>query len=437
MPKELKLGLSMWRMGYHVAAWRHPEVDPRGSMTFAHFLEVVEIATEGLFDLVFMPDELAIRGSDNPPGAQARQSASAELEPITLLAALAPATRNIGLVSTGSTTYSEPYNLARQMLSLDHLSGGRAGWNVVTSWGKEDALNFGHLAPPDYAMRYDRAAEFVEVVRALWRSWDADAFIRDKDSGVFYDPAKGHLADHHGPHFTVRGPLHMERSPQDEPVIVSAGDSDQGRDLAARSADIVFTAKQDIEDARDFQADIKRRAVGFGRDADHVVVMPGLMPIVAQTQAAAEAKFEEIQSLIDPTVGLAALYDRLGDLSDYPIDGPVPEPRDPAFRSRAETIYRFAQREGLTIRELYRLQAAGRGHRVLVGTPERIADEMQLWLESGAADGFNIAPTHLPAGIRDFVDMVVPELQRRGLFRHDYAGSTLRANLGLPPVKPA
>ena len=436
MSKQIKLGLSMWRMGYHIAAWRHPDVTPTGSMEYRHFLEIAQIAQHGLFDLLFMPDELAIRGSDNPPGAMQRQSNGAELEPITLLSALAPATRHIGLVSTGSTTYSEPYNLARQFLSLDHLSGGRAGWNVVTSWGKEDALNFGHLDTPDYNLRYERAGEFVDVVRGLWNSWDADAFLRNQESGHYYDPQKRHVLDHDGKHFRVRGPLHVARSVQDEPVIVLAGDSDEGREIAARSADIVFTAKQTLEDAQAFYASVKGRLEKYGRALEDVVIMPGIMPITAPTRGAAQAKFDRIQQLIDPVVGLAALYDRLGDLSGYPLDGPVPEPKDPAFRSRAETIWRFAQREGLTIRELYRIQAAGRGHRVVVGTPAEIADTMQEWIEAEAADGFNIAPTHLPAGIRDFVDLVVPVLQRRGLFRTAYEGETLRANLGLTRPKP-
>lgn len=231
MSKQIKLGLSMWRMGYHIAAWRHPDVTPTGSMNYRHFLEIAQIAQRGLFDLLFMPDELAIRGSDNPPGAMQRQSNGAELEPITLLSALAPATRHIGLVSTGSTTYSEPYNLARQFLSLDHLSGGRAGWNVVTSWGKEDALNFGHMDTPEYNLRYERASEFVDVVRGLWKSWDADAFLRNQESGHYYDPQKRHVLDHDGKHFRVRGPLHVARSVQDEPVIVLAGDSDEGARL--------------------------------------------------------------------------------------------------------------------------------------------------------------------------------------------------------------
>jgi FMN-dependent oxidoreductase (nitrilotriacetate monooxygenase family) len=428
---EIKLGLSMFRMGYHIAAWRHPDVQADGSMDFRHFLSVTQAAERGKFDLVFMADELAIRGRDNPPGALVRQSNGAELEPITLLAALAPMTSSIGLVSTGSTTYSEPFNLARQFLSLDHLSGGRAGWNVVTSWGVEDALNFGHLNLPDYALRYERAGEFVDVVRGLWRSWDADAFLRNKASGLFYDPDKRHVLNHKGKYFSVRGPLHVARSPQNEPVIFCAGDSDAGREIAAKSADVVFTAKQDIDDARAFYASVKGRLSKYGRSEDELIIMPGLMPIIGRTRDEARAKHDALQVVLDPIVGLASLYDRLGDLSAYPLDGPVPAPQDAAFKSRAEVMYRLAQRENYTIRQLYQVVALGRGHRVVIGTPSDIVDQMESWTAAKAADGYNIIPSHLPGGIDDFVELVVPELQRRGLFRREYAGTTLRENLGL------
>lgn len=430
--KHIKLGLSMWRMGYHVAAWRHPGVQPDGTMDFSYFLNITRAAERGKFDLVFMADELAIRGGDNPPGARERSSNVAELEPVTLLSALAPMTSHIGLVSTGSTTYSEPFNLARQFLSLDHLSGGRAGWNVVTSWGKEDALNFGHMKFPDYDLRYERAGEFVDVVRGLWNSWDADAFLRDKESGLYYDPDKLHVLDHKGKYFSVRGPLNVARSPQGEPVVFFAGDSDAGREIAARSADVVFTAKQDLDDAKAFYASVKGRLAKNGRPEDDLILMPGLMPIVGRTRAEAQAKYDELQELIHPTVGLASLYDRLGDLSDYPLDGPVPEPKDPAFRSRAEVMYRLAQRNNYSIRQLYMALAAGRGHRVVIGTPADIVDEMEDWKAQKAADGYNIIPSHLPDGIDDFVEFVVPEMQRRGVYRTEYEGTTLRSNLGLP-----
>lgn len=431
--RKLRLGLSMFRLGYHVAAWRHPDVQADGAMDLRFFARVAQQAEAGLFDLVFMADELAIRGGTRPEGAAERMANVAELEPITLLSALAPLTSHIGLVSTGSTTYSEPYNLARQFLSLDHLSAGRAGWNMVTSWGAEDALNFGHATLPDYALRYERAGEFAAVVRGLWQSWSPAGLPRDKVSGRFSDFGELRPTAHAGKHFRVRGPLNMAPSVQGEPVIFSAGDSDEGRDIAARDADVVFTAKQDIASARAFHADIKARAARHGRDPDHVLVMPGMMAITAPTRDEAEEKFAELQALLDPLVGLASLYDRMGDLSGHDIDGPVPEPQDPAFRSRAQVMYELARDKGYTIRQLYELMAVGRGHKMLIGTPADVADEMQLWFETGAADGFNVIPSHLPAGIEDFTTLIVPELQRRGLFRTAYEARTLRGNLGLPP----
>ena len=430
--RKLRLGLSMFRLGYHVAAWRHPDVQADGAMDLGFFANIARTAERGLFDLVFMADELAIRGGTKPEGAAERMANVAELEPLTLLSAIAALTDRIGLVSTVSTTYSEPYNLARQVLSLDHLSRGRAGWNVVTSWGAEDALNFGHASLPGYDQRYARAGEFVQVVRGLWNSWAPQGLVRDKASGQFSDFAHLHPVNHAGPFFKVRGPLNMAPSVQGEPVIFSAGDSDDGREIAAREADVVFTAKQDIASARAFYADIKARAARHGRDPSEVLVMPGLMAITAPTRAQADARLAELQALLDPLVGLASLFDRLGDLSGHDVDGPVPEPKDPAFRSRAQVMYDLAQARGYSIRQLYELMAVGRGHRMLVGTPADIADEMQLWFETGAADGFNMIPTHLPAGIDALVDLVVPELQRRGLFRTGYESTTLRGNLGLP-----
>ena len=434
--RHIKLGLSMFRMGYHVAAWRHAAVRSDGSMRFDYFRRIVETAERGLFDLVFMADELAVRGSDTPPGALCRAPNAAELEPITLLAALSAVTTRIGLVATGSTSYSEPYNLARQFLSLDHLSGGRAGWNAVTSWGAEDALNFGHLSAPDYGLRYERASEFVSVVKKLWNTWEPDAFVRDKASGIFYDPRKLHVANHKGKYFAVRGPLNVARSPQGEPVVFFAGESEPGRDIAAAMADVVFTAQQDLAAAKAYYASIKGRLSRFGRAEDELIVMPGLMAIVGATRDEAQAKYDELRALIDPIVGLASLYDQLGDLSGYPLDGPVPQPRDPKFKSRAELIYKLAHRENYTIRELYVALGFGRGHRVVIGTPVDIVDQMAHWVSEQAADGYNVIPTHLPSAIDDFVGLVVPELQRRGLFRLGYEGSTLRQNLGLPRPRP-
>ncbi len=430
--RQLRLGLSMRGVGYHSAAWRHPDVPAGGARSFRHYLRIAQTAERGLFDMVFLADGIGIRGRDEPAGALCRSDQNAELEPLTLLSALAPMTQHIGLVATASTTYNEPYHVARKFGSLDHISEGRAGWNVVTSWSDAEALNFGRESQMAYDDRYERAMEFVQVVRGLWDSWEADAFLEDKASGVFYDPAKLHVLDHKGKHFAVRGPLSVARTPQGRPVIVQAGASEQGREIAAATADIVFSAEQDLAKAQFYYASIKGRLAKYGRQRDEVLILPGLVAIVGATREEARAKHEQLQALIDPLVGLSQLYGNFGDLSGYPLDGPVPEPKDPKLRSRAQVMVDKARRENLTIRELYKAVAAGRGHRTVIGTPADVADTMEEWQAAGAADGFNIIPSHLPVALDDFVALVVPELQRRGLFRTAYEADTFRGNLGLP-----
>jgi len=430
--RKLRLGLSMRGIGYHCGAWRHPGVPAGGARDFRHFLRVAQTAERGLFDMVFLADGIGIRGKDEPPGALCRSDQNAELEPLTLLSALAPMTKHVGLVATASTTYNEPYHVARKFGSLDHISGGRAGWNVVTSWSDAEALNFGRESQMAYADRYERAMEFVQVVLGLWDTWEADAFVEDKASGVFYDPARLHVLAHRGKHFAVRGPLSVSRTPQGRPVIVQAGASEQGREIAAATADIVFSAEQDLDKARDYYASIKGRLPKYGRSEDSLLILPGLVPIVGRTRAEAQAKLDELQDLIDPLVGLSQLTGNFGDLSAYPLDGPVPDPVDPKLRSRAQVMLEVARRGNLSIRELYKAVAAGRGHRTVIGTPADIADAMEEWQQARAADGFNIIPSHLPVALDDFIELVVPELQRRGLFRTAYEGATFRANLGLP-----
>ena len=430
--RQIKLGLSMRQLGYHAGGWRHPDVPAGGAMDIDHFVHVARTAERGLFDMVFLADGVAVRQRDEPAGSLCRSNQNVELEPLTLLSALAMTTRHIGLIATASTTYNEPYHIARKFGSLDHISRGRAGWNVVTSWSEAEARNFGRERHLEYDVRYDRAAEFVEVVKGLWDSWDADAFLHDKESGVFYDPAKTHELDHRGRHFTVQGPLTVSRTPQGRPIIVQAGASEQGQEIAAASADIVFVAQTTLEQARRYYDSVKGRLSRYGRDRDDLLIMPGLLPIVGRTEAEAQAKHQALQDLIHPLVGLAHVYGPMGDLSSYPIDGPVPEPVDPEMRSRAAVLLDTARRGNMTIRQLYLTASMGRGHRTAIGTPARIADTMQEWIDGGAADGFNIIPTHLPSGIEDFVELVVPELQRRGLFRARYEGATLRENLGLP-----
>ena len=436
----IKLGLSIRQLGYHAGGWRRADVPAAGAMDIDHFVHVAQTAERGLMDMVFLADGVALRQRDEPPGSLARSNQNVELEPLTLLAAVAMMTRRIGLVATASTTYNEPFHVARKFASLDHISRGRAGWNVVTSWSQAEARNFNREEHLDYDTRYDRAAEFVDVVRGLWDSWDADAFAHDKASGLFFHPERMHALDHRGPHFQVRGPLTVARSPQGAPVIVQAGTSEQGQEIAAASADVVFTAQQDLPTAQAYYAAVKRRLPRHGRAETDLLLLPGLLPIVGRTTAEAQDKFEALQALIHPLVGLQNLYGPMGDLSGHDLDGPVPEPLDPEMRSRARVLLELARREDLTIRQLYLRASIGRGHRVVVGTPSTIVDAMQEWVEARAADGFNIIPTHLPGGAEEFVDLVVPELQHRGLYRTAYEGQTLRENLGLPrprqPLRP-
>ncbi|MGL4288693.1 MAG: LLM class flavin-dependent oxidoreductase, partial [Phreatobacter sp.] len=340
---------------------------------------------------------------------------------------------------TLSTSFNEPFNVARKFASLDHLSGGRAGWNLVTSATDLEAANYGHDAIPEHANRYDRAEEFVDVVLGLWNTWDDDAVIIDKASGLFAREGSIHPLDHRGRYFNVRGPLNIARTPQGQPVTVQAGSSGPGKDLAARTAEIVFTAHQTLAEAQEFYGDLKERLPLFDRRPEDLKIMPGLFPVVARTEADARAKFQALQDLVDPIVGLALLERMIGgfDLSGFDIDGPVPElPETKGARSRQRVVVDLARREGLTIRQLYLRVAGARGHSQLVGTPRQIADEMEERFRTGGADGFNIMPPTLPGGLEDFIELVLPELRRRGLFRDDYEAATLRGNLGSRPPKP-
>jgi FMN-dependent oxidoreductase (nitrilotriacetate monooxygenase family) len=429
---KMRLGLSMRYLGYHDAAWRHPDVPAGGASDYQHFLRCARRAEEGLFDMVFFADGIGVRANDDPPGSLSHSNRNVELEPLTLLSALAPMTRHIGLVSTASTTYNEPYHIARKFASLDHISGGRAGWNVVTSWSEQEAWNFSRETHLDYDTRYDRAREFVDVVTGLWDSWETDAFVHDKATGQFYDPAKLHTLHHKGRHFSVRGPLNVKATPQGRPLLVQAGANPMGQEIAAADADVVYASTNGIEAQREYYASVKGRMAKYGRDPDHLKIMPALVPIVGRTPQEARDKLEQLQALIDPLAGLARIYGLMGDLSGYDLDGPVPEPTGAKVRSIAYGWWQRAQREGWSIRQFYSEYAVGEGFR-LIGTPAQIADGMEEWMECGAADGFNITPSHLPQGIDDFVALVVPELQRRGRFRMAYEGATLRENLGLPP----
>jgi alkanesulfonate monooxygenase len=429
--RKMKLGVSMRILGYHSAAWRHPDVAPGAGMTMKHFIDMTQLAERGKFDMVFLADGNGVRVPRTPPGVFPRTQNPVGFEPITLLSALAMVSENIGLVATASTTFNDPFNLARKFASLDHISGGRAAWNAVTSTSIHEALNFSLDAHPPSDERYDRAAEFVDVVCGLWDSWDADAFIEDKASGLIFDEAKMHVLDHRGKYFSVRGPLNVPRSPQGSPVVIQAGASDKGRELAAATANAIYAASQTLEQAQDYYASVKGRMAKYGRAPDELKIMPGVMPIVGQTRAEAAEKFALLQDLLDPLVGLSMLADGWGDLSGHDLDGPVP-PLVNITSSRSKMYADLAARENLTIRQLYRAAAAGRGHRTLIGTPSDIADQLADWMDHDAADGFNILPSYSPGGFAEFVDMVVPELQRRGLFRTEYEGRTLRENLGVP-----
>jgi FMN-dependent oxidoreductase (nitrilotriacetate monooxygenase family) len=429
--RRLRLGAFLYPTGHHVAAWRHPGAQADAASNFAHYVHLARVAERGRFDMLFLADSAA-----TPAGSAERLSRnprSVSFEPLTLLSALAAVTTNIGLVATVTTTYNEPYHVARKFASLDQISGGRSGWNLVTSANAEEALNFGREAHPAHPDRYDRAREFAEVVLGLWDSWDDDAFVRDKASGRFFDPAKLRVLHHRGRHFQVRGPLNVPRSPQGRPVLVQAGSSEDGKDLAAETAEVVFTAHQTLEDATAFCRDLKGRMAGRGRDPDSLKVMPGVFPVIGRTAQEAEDRFGLLQELIHPEIGLGLLSNMIGhDLTGLDPDGPLPAlPESNQGKSRADLLVRLAGREGLTVRQLWMRIAGARGHRQIRGTPAQIADQMQEWFEAGAADGFNVMPPYLPGALEGFVELVMPELRRRGLFREEYEAATLRGNLGL------
>ena len=436
--KHLALGLSMRGLGYHPTAWLDPEVPVDGGMNFQHALDVAKIAERGLFDFVFVADHAAVVVKDTPKGVFGRaHEGKAEFEPFTLLAALSQLTSHIGLIATASSTLHEPYQLARQFLSLDHLSGGRVGWNVVTSSRDAEAQNYGMDKIPPKEERYERAKESVEVAFGLWESWEEDAFPRDRKTHVFFDPRKMHPLNHAGKYFKVKGPLTLPRSPQGRPIIAQAGASADGMDFAATVADVIYAVQTKFEGARQFYAATKERVVKFGRNPDDVKIMPGLLPVVGRTNEEAHAKYKKLLSYLDPLVGLERLERFFGDLSGRDVDGPLPE-LDPHRRmvSRADLNLRLAREQNWSIRRLYEETVISHGHHVAIGTPREIADDIEMWFKEGAADGFNVVPPVLPGSARDFVDFVVPELQKRGLFRTAYESTTLRGNLGLPHLEP-
>ncbi|MBL1177228.1 LLM class flavin-dependent oxidoreductase [Pantanalinema sp. GBBB05] len=431
--RQFRLGAFIQATGHHVAAWRHPDAQIDAGFNIEHYQAIAQTAERGLFDAVFLADSPGVWGGT--PESQFRNGKAVHFEPVTLFASLSAVTKHIGFIATASTTYEEPYTLARKFASLDHLSHGRAGWNVVTTGNENAAANFGLEHHPDHSLRYERAEEFVEVVKGLWDSWEDDAFVRDRESGIYFDPEKLHVLNHKGKYFSVKGPLNVGRPIQGYPVIVQADASEAGRDLAARTAEVIFTANQTLEDAQAFYADIKGRLATYGRSPDDLKIMPGAFPIIGRTEAEAQEKYEFLQSLIHPDVAWDILrqYYKGIDLSNYSLDDLAPElPSDTnTNKSRLKLVKDLATRGRLTLRQLYLSLATARGHRTILGTPESIADQLEVWFNSGAADGFNIMPPILPTGLEDFVNLVVPILQQRGLFRTAYAGNTLRENLGL------
>lgn len=432
--KQMKLGAFLMKSGHHVAGWRHPDARADAGVSFDHYAGLARTAEQAKLDLLFISDSNAVRG---PGLGSIRHTWRTDFfEPFTLVAALSSITSRIGLVVTASTTFNEPFHIARKFASLDHLSKGRSGWNLVTSSNPAEALNFSGDDLPLHADRYERAHEFADVVRGLWDSWEEDAFLRDKASGSYVDPEKMHVLNHRGKHFRVQGPLTVARPPQGHPVIFQAGSSEAGKELAAATADIVFTAQQSLKEAQAFYADVKGRLGKYGRAPDDLKIMPGIFPIVGRTEQEAIEKFQQLQDLILPEVGVGQLWDILGgvDLSNYPVDGPVP--RDVAEtnnnKSRQKMLLDLAYRENMSIRKLYQHSAGGGGHWRVIGTAAQIADQMEERFRSEAADGFNILPATLPGEFNDFVELVIPELRRRGIFRSEYEGQTLRDNLGLP-----
>ena len=432
MRRQLHLNLFIHSRGHHEASWRHPSASSLSLTDIRYYQDLAQRAETALFDSVFLADQLAL-------GGDIAQAPRTWLEPITVLAALAVATSRVGLIATASTTYTEPFNLARQFASIDHISQGRAAWNIVTSWLATAAENFGGTGQVSHADRYARGEEFMEVVKALWDSWAADAVVDDRAAGIYARADRIRSINHRGDFYRVLGPLNLPRCPQGRPVLVQAGSSDTGRRFAARHADAVFTAHMAKETAQEFYADLKTLAAAERRVPEEVLILPGLSPMIADTEIAAQRLAREVNELTDPEVGRKRLSGRFGgyDFSHLPLDRPLsvadfPDPGSvEAARSRTEVILNLVRRDKPTLRQLLGYLAGARGHFVTAGTPEQIADLIEDWFTDGAADGFNIMPPLLPAQFDLFGAEVVPILQRRGLFRTEYTGTMLREHYGL------
>ena len=430
--RKIKLNAFMRPTTIHTGSWRWPGAYADANFNFGHIKKFAQRLEEAKFDSFFMADHLAVLNM--PAEALRRSTTPTSFEPFTLLSALSMATDHLGLMATGSTTYDEPYHIARRFASLDHISGGRAGWNIVTTSNPDASKNFGKEDHLEHSERYRRAREFYDVVTGLWDSWAEDAFVRDQESGFFMDPDKMHRLNHEGDFFKVAGPLNIARPVQGWPVIVQAGGSDAGRQLAAETAEAVFAAQSNLEAGQSFYADVKDRMEKFGRNPDHLKIMPGCMIIVGDTVEEAMAKRAKLDSLVHEESAIASLSITLGvDASKFDPDGPLPDdmPESNATKSGRDRAVLLAEREGLSVRQLAQ-RLGGYSGLAMVGTPETIADEMEEWLETSGSDGFTIMFPYLPQGLDDVVDRVIPEIQRRGLYRTEYEGATLRENLGLP-----
>jgi FMN-dependent oxidoreductase (nitrilotriacetate monooxygenase family) len=429
----MRLALFINPTGHHQAAWRHPDVPAAMGVSFSVYKELAQAAESAVLDAIFIADNQCVR--PGPPEAVSRVAQYvANFEPLTLISALAAVTERIGLIATASTTYNHPFQVARKFASIDHLSGGRVAWNMVTSGFANEAQNFGHDVHPDHDVRYAVAAEFVETCLGLWDSWEDDALPRDKASGVFSEPSGLHVLGHEGEHCRVRGPLNVPRMPQGYPVLVQAGNSEAGKAFGTKYADMMFTTPLTVERGREMYAELKARAADHGRDPDGLAVMPGLVVVLGRTSQEARERFEELQSYVDVAVALNALSLKLGgvDLSGCPLDAPMPASAAPADDANAFERWReIGEREGLTLRELAVRASGSMAGCQVTGTATEVADMMEDWFRTGAADGFNIMPATLPQGFTEFAEQVIPELQRRGLVRTRYEGRTLRDHFGL------
>ncbi len=429
--KQLRLGAFMRPVGIHTAWWRYPGAYPDANFNFDHIKRFAQTLERGKFDAFFMADHLAVL---NMPMAALKRSATVtSFDPMILLPALAAVTERLGLIATGSTTFDAPYHVARRFASLDHISNGRAGWNIVTTSNPDAALNFGLDEHVEHDERYRRAREFYDVVTGLWDSFADDAFTRDVESGLFFDPDKLHVLNHKGKYFSVRGPLNIARPVQGWPVIVQAGASEVGRQFAAEVAEVIFGSSFDLAAGKRFYADVKGRMKKLGRDPDHLKILPGCFVVIGDTDEEAKAKRAKLDSLVHYDSGIASLSIMIGtDASKFDPDGPLPEiPQSNASQSGRDRMVEMARRDNLTVRQLAQRAGSYYGN-AMVGTPETIADRMEQWLEEEGSDGFNILFSHVPGGLDEFVGRVIPALQRRGIFRREYEGKTLRENLGLP-----